>query len=497
MLYELVMLKKPFDGITKEIIDQVLKMDYTPFPKSTDNRLTKLLKLMLTPERNYRPSAIELLQLTFIQDKINYILENKLFPIDEEILYRLMSEEKVEIDPKKKEDLKDIINDFREDIEKSKQFYKLFSISLQLDINAINKTTYQKSYFSKKYENVVKGSDLSIIASDYNISDETLTNLIKMKFIINVTDPNETEFLDDEKNYYQIVLLQDNKVDNSIVYLPEFQPKTKNSLKLTQECLELAMTILQKLEEEDSEGNKEEILKSKDYFDFMVEIKQIKNIKFNELKKNEKLACILNIYQTMFIHYFIKLELGEIGGSNTGGAAGILSKMKGLVYAADKKIEIVYDIGGYKMSLYELKHITIRRNKKPFDAYFKLVSDGDAKIKLIEESENTANKLLFICLDPPLVGSFVDLNVEYNFQKFSDDVNEEVNNFIKDFITSNVQIDEVDIIIPKFLKNYLLDFSNSEQELVKFLYKNHSEASGKISTIIKAMNNKTANINYN
>ena len=76
-----------------------------------------------------------------------------------------------------------------------------------------------------------------------------------------------------------------------------------------------------------------------------------------------------------------------------------MGSVKSMVFGNSVKQDIFYNIGGHVMNLYELKNITIRRNKKPLDAYMRLASAGDPREKLIDGGDN--NKLLLICLDPP------------------------------------------------------------------------------------------------
>lgn len=483
VLYELVMLKKPFEGQSDEIVDKVMKMEYVPFPKNIDPNLEKLLKLMLNPNSNSRYTAKELLQLDYIKEKIQFIIDENLFPIDDDILFKIMEDTNKPQGQGPPKSLK-------EEIKKSKQYFDDYSTAMQLDENAINKVCYQKTYFSKKYEDVISGSDLEITAGDFKITVKALTNLIKSKFILNVSNPNEEEFLGDDKSFYQIKILDDPSIDNSTIFPSWFDPRSKDPIKLTEECLDLALAVLKRINEAcDLDVDiRNEVITSKDYFNFLVEIRQIQDIDFTKLKKNEKLAVILNLYQVMLIHHYIKQEVKDDSQSK----GGLLSKMKGLVYTS-AKTNICYIIGGHKLSIYELKNITLRKNKKPLDAYFKLVNDSDPRVSLINEGDNP--KLLLVCPDPQ-PGSFADLGIDFRFTKFSADVVSELDAFVKDFITANVQIDESEISIPKFLKSYLVDFSSNEQELVKFLFKNHIEPSGKISSIIKAMNNKSYTLNY-
>ena len=76
MLYELVMLEKPFQGINNdEIKNNIINEIYTPFPEKVDNRLKRLLELTLV-FINHRASAARLLELNFIREKIDYLYKN-------------------------------------------------------------------------------------------------------------------------------------------------------------------------------------------------------------------------------------------------------------------------------------------------------------------------------------------------------------------------------------------------------------------------------------
>lgn len=492
VLYELIMLEKPFDGSSDEIIEKVLQMNYKPLPKSLDSRLHSLLKNILNYDHNARLSSKEILRLDFMHDMIKKITSENIFPIDEETLYRIAKDDSAPINVSK-EKIKETIQKNEAQSKKMKQYFNYFTTTMQLDALCINKTTYQKGYFSKKFDNVVPGSDIVMAAEELNLSEVYLKELIENQFIKNVVNPNEEEVIDDEKNLYQIVLQEDPQIDNTTIVPADLvETKPKAAIKLTQDCLEMAMAIWSKIDkDDDEEEGKASILSSKDYFDFLIEIVQIKNIVFKKLSKSEKLAVILNIYQIMYLHLLIKMEL--YSDSNNKKSEGIVGKVRSLVFSAARKNDIIYNIGGHCMSLYELKHITIRRNKKPLDAYMRLASSGDDREKLIDGNEN--NKYLLICLDPP-VKSIEEMSISPNFIKFSEEVTKELDEYVKEFVKANFLIDDSEISIPKFLKDYLVDFNSKEEDLVKFLLKIDGYASSKINKVLKELSNKSINITY-
>ena len=89
MIYELVMLEKPFQGINNdEIKNNIINEKYIPFPENVDIRLKRLLELTLA-FINHRASAARLLELKFIREKIDYLYKNKIIKDDE--LYKKIS----------------------------------------------------------------------------------------------------------------------------------------------------------------------------------------------------------------------------------------------------------------------------------------------------------------------------------------------------------------------------------------------------------------------
>ena len=82
VLYELVMLEKPFQGINRdEIKNNIINEIYIPFPNNVDIRLKRILELTLV-FINHRASAARLLELNFIRDKIDYLFKNNIIKDD-------------------------------------------------------------------------------------------------------------------------------------------------------------------------------------------------------------------------------------------------------------------------------------------------------------------------------------------------------------------------------------------------------------------------------
>ena len=128
VLYELVMLEKPFQGINSDDIkNNIINEKYIPFPDDVDFRLKRLLDLTLA-FINHRASAARLLELKFIREKIDYLYKNKIIN-DSELYKKICSLPLRE-------------NDYKFSFEK-KTYYKK-----KIENNIINTIKNKKYYFT-------------------------------------------------------------------------------------------------------------------------------------------------------------------------------------------------------------------------------------------------------------------------------------------------------------------------------------------------------------
>jgi serine/threonine protein kinase len=78
ILYELIMLKKPFDGQNTDVIKEKIKNNsYEPLPNNTDERLKILLKQTLNPDPSQRSTSEDLLKLEFISERIKELFDSQ------------------------------------------------------------------------------------------------------------------------------------------------------------------------------------------------------------------------------------------------------------------------------------------------------------------------------------------------------------------------------------------------------------------------------------
>lgn len=505
VIYELMTLKRPFEGGNTDVLkSRIQNLDYEKVPITEDERLRILIQKTICIDSSQRASALEILRLNFIAERVKKLFEDKIITDDE--LYHKVIDSNVSNQLKLNSAGSNGFGNGAEsksslmlsDAERDKLvgFYEFFKTAIKIDLLAL-KSEYKAGYFSSKIPNLIKGSDMDLVIGDCNIAESEIENLISNQIIVNVSNPKNLDYDPTDNAYYQVKLFEDPLITNSILFsASESAEKISDPVKLSLSCLLQAENIWNKFNQlEDNEqydNNKIEIFSSMDYLEFLYEIKMLKYLKMNEYSKAQKLAVILNIYQTMILHSNIKSMQQEENSTQT---SGLVESVKSLFKKNTSASNINYIIAGEKLSIYEMKHIVIRRNRKPLDAYFKLANSSDARINFINENDDMLIKLHIICLDPQVYGE--DYLADYRIIEFDEKtVYEKLTEYCKMFVSETVKKDENQLNIPACFRDYLADFGNSEQDLIKGLLKLHNDSTLKPTAIIKQLNNKELVTNY-
>jgi len=501
VIYELMMLKRPFEGGNTDVLkSKIQNLDYEKVPDTEDERLRKILQKTICIDSSQRSSALEILRLNFIAERVKKLFDDKI--IDDELYHKV-------IDSNVSNSLKANSSDnsggthsksslMLSDAEREKlaEFYEFFKTAIKVDLLAL-KSEYKAGYFSSKIPNLIKGSDMDLVIGDCNIPESEIESLINNQIILNVSNANNLDYDPTDNAYYQVKLFEDPLITNSVLFTAgESAEKIADPVKLSLSCLLQAENIWNKFnhleDNEQYENNKIEIFSSMDYLEFLYEIKILKFLKMSEYSKAQKLAIILNIYQTMILHSNIKSMQQEENNTQT---SGLVESVKSLFKKNTSATNINYLIGGEKLSIYEMKHIVVRRNRKPLDAYFRLAGAGDPRINFISENDDMLLKLHIICLDPQVYGE--DYLSDYRIIEFDEkSVYEMLTEYCKMFVSETVKKDENQLNIPACFRDYLADFGSLEQYLIKALLKLHNDSTLKPTAIIKQFNNKELVINY-
>ena len=471
----MVMKEKPYDGQTNdEIKKKVLANSYKKIPDTVDPQLKIIIEKTLRANSNERYSAADILRLDFMKERLLKLKDTLNFG---DCLIEQIEQKGLGIE-NKDEKQKEL-----------KIFFNIIKLAIQIDCYAI-KTKYKARFFSHETE-VIRGSDLQLLlAENKEITKENVNKLLENKLMYNILNSNETEYDDGDHSFYKIRYLEEENVDNSLAALSlKAKNEIDNPVELSINCLTKAEKMWNYICENCEQKDKAEILTSQEFLDFLFTIRQLRYLKMESYTKQQKLAIILNIYQTMFIHHLIKTNLAE----ESDHSRGLIQSVKGLFTKTDKiNVNVTYEIGGQKLSLQEMKNIVIRRNKKPPTYYyFRMVSTSDPRVNFIDEPDNY--KLLIVCTDPPSLNEIENYFIDYT--RFKDStVYEQIDEHCKTYVSENIRKEQNQLFIPKCFKDYIKDFGNDELDLVKNLSKLNTEM--KPTSLIKSIKEKQLSINY-
>ena len=534
VLYELVMLEKPFQGINSdEIKNNIINEKYVPFPNNVDIRLKRLLELTLA-FINHRASAARLLELKFIREKIDYLYNNKIIKDDE--LYKKISslpirdndykfsfEKKtyeIQINDKAyinttsnvnsnnydiksmckniKDSKKEMTNNrFRstshitripknnilnKNISKYKEYdyYRLFR-ALRYIIFLFPKKILSKGIFTE-VEELIEEYYIRNLDEEWGITEEDIQNLIELRYI--------TEKKINNQKYFTFELFKNKNIENSINF-----PEEPQYLQYLPEPVTLTCKLLLKMKdvfkdcrylienEFATEKDKIKIITSKKIYHIYTCIKLLSKININRTTKNEKLSIILNLYQIMSFHFIIKQIVTDYSKNfNENKQNSLLIEMKNLIsilhFWHTNSVEITYNISGQIITLYELKHIVLRRNRIPPKRFIKLTYGNDPRINFLDGTWEDFTfeqrvKILCLCFDPAdLFDDKVNeimqpLGICFNDKTFDRDLDNSFHLFVKE----NIWIDDNNskLNVPYFLKEYLYDLDNDENRMINVL----------------------------
>lgn len=509
VLYELIMLCRPFEGIEqKEVQTRIENIDYKPIPDDTDPKLKKLLELTLTYKEN-RATAAQLLSLEFIKTRINYFYKNKILELEQSFMEEISNlNYKIEESKVVNTNVKEY--NFLKCFQNMQMIYYKYSRTIlysNLYINNIQVYSHS-SLFSKsiKEEEIKDLIDLEVL-----VPYEVKKNDKKIRKVKSKEKRNKYE-----SNFYKFIKNKEDGIDNTLnlpindgdffdnFYLDALDTSFK-AFEKAKKAFNLFRRILE--DEEINEEEKYVYVSSEVVYDFLLECKNFQNINLDKYIGEEKIAIMLNIYQTMIYHYIIKCIMFDSDYEEKTSNFSLFQNILASFKLGRFSFTIKYKIAGEIFTIQDLKHIVFKiKSPSIFFLYQPDKKKDEQRLKLLEEKH--LNKLSFlnrlailtICMDPP---NFMDDDVSdiyapvgicFKPNTLDKDLNSSLYHFISE---KNIFPDENTVNFPKFILNYILEHGKNEndviQSLIGIFLKNFNQK--KSSLINKSRQNKL-HINY-
>ena len=507
VLYELIMLVRPFEGIEqKEVQKRIENIDYKPLPEDTDPKLKKLLEYTLTYQES-RATAAQLLSLEFIKARIKYLCSNKILELEPSFM-----EEILNLNYK----IGDIVAP--KAVIKEYNFLKIFQNMQLIYYKYVRTVLYSDIFF-----NTILVFSHSCLYSK-TLKEEEIRDLIDLGIIVpyeidkdnNKNKKTKTKGKKDKYNakYYNIVKNKIDGIDNTLnlpindddffdnFYLDGLETSFK-AFEKAKKTFNLFRRILE--DEEINEEDKFNFSCSEEIYDFLLEIKNFQNINLNKYLGEEKIAIMLNIYQTMIYHYIIKCVMVDSDFEDKINAS-LFQNLMASLKIGKFNISLKYKIAGEIFTIQDMKHIIFKIKSPPIFFFYQPSVKDDQRLKILDEKY--LNKLSFlnrlailtICIDPP---NFIDDDVSdiyapvgicFKPNTLFKDLNSSLYHFISE---KNVFPDENTVNFPKFIHEYIISLGKKEndviQSLIEFFYKDFTQ---KMYRLINKSKQNILHINY-
>lgn len=202
------------------------------------------------------------------------------------------------------------------------------------------------------------------------------------------------------------------------------------------------------------------IKESKTFLIYLEYVSKLKNIKLEDIEKQQRKGFWINVYNSLIIH-------AQVIGLNDNRKGGTRERLK--LYASAS-----YNIGGYLFSLNDIENGILRGNRKsPTPLSSKPFSKDDPRLPFILINDPRVHFTLncgAVSCPPIAIYSLEEDEIERNL-KLATEL----------FLENNIEINDINktITTAKIFNWYLIDFGNSQDELLKYIKLNSSIELGK------------------
>ena len=502
VLYELIMLCRPFEGIEqKEVQNRIEKIDYKPIPEDTDSRLKKMLHLTLTYKEN-RASAAQLLSFDFIKSRINYFNVSKILEFDKSFLEEILN---LNYSIEESKLLKTVVKEYNflkcfENLQTIWYKYTKTTLYYNLYLNSIKVISH-----SNLYNKSIKDEDIKDLI-DLGILEPLEDVKTKKKITKNKLNEKNKKY---EADYFKIIKYKIEDIDNTLnfpinnndffdnFYLDDLE----TSFKALEKIKKAFVKFRHILEDEDAnEDDKYLCTYSEDVFEFLIEIKNFQNINLDKYIGEEKIAMMLNIYQTMVYHYIMKCVVFDY--DRNFFIYNILSSLN----LGKMTISLKYIIAGEIFTIQDMKYLVFKIKSPPIFFLYQPNYINDNRYKLLDEKYLSKlpllNRLaiLTVCIDPPnfmeedTYDIFIPAGICFKPNNLYKDLNSSLYHYISE---KNIFPDENIVNFPKIMHEYIKQCGEKENEviqtLIKFFFKDFTQ---KMYTLINKSKRNILRINY-
>jgi len=495
-VYELVTLKKPFDGKTSDqIFNKIKDNPYAPLGADVDPDIKTLIDTLLQKDPKQRPNIRKVANMPCLKSYIAEFLdtvpeykESISFAMNEMSLTEQKEESNVGSEETKGGSGKGGPMTGNKDEAVSEEQMKRYSKMMRRDVHIQD---YKIGWF-KSIEKCVKGDELYYwlrkkVTDSNEEKIENLLNEMITQGLIHQIEPIPTEddpF--DSDYYYRFQQDTPNRAAN-MGYSPD-PDSSESALELSKKLVQQISTFYSKYTKETAEGDltiQTELFRGTSDLSAVEQLSaQLQSVDLDEMNSQETTCFFLNVFQVMFVHCLIS------GEDELEASGGVLSKLTSIL--AVKKTTVMdtffYSIGGLHFSLNEIKHGVLRGNKKNPECYFKYFGRSDPRANLLPNSFDRRYHLVLYD-----IGEMPESLVAFE----PDTLNEKLDKLCVEFANSQIQLDyEQELVLPKFLQTYKDDIASNEEEMLRWIFRHAENPPISLKKVLRGLQSKNLVIRY-
>ncbi|KAJ6249457.1 electron carrier/ protein disulfide oxidoreductase [Anaeramoeba flamelloides] len=299
-------------------------------------------------------------------------------------------------------------------IKEKKISYDMFNHAQEIVLNHMDHNEFNPFKKSKIYKILIKQLKTHS-HSDFDI---------KTKKAILVTKTNETQILNTEFH---------------------FQGKARKTIQVSEELMESMIFILNSQYSVSTKTIELNLIsKSLSFNRFVAGTTELQRITVATLTHYEKVACFINIYNTLLFHIAILY--------------GLPPQLNELKFFNDFK----YNIGGHFFSLNDIRNGVLRNNKdRRNNPYFK--KDDPRREYCLKKKFNPK---IHFCLNNFNYSTMIIQTVyQHKIKKF-------ISHLTKSSLSKQIFLQKKKLFLPKLFQEYAIDFGNSKSNVLKWIHRN-------------------------
>eukprot|EP00743_Colponemidia_sp_Colp-15_P010894 GILK01012068.1.p1 GENE.GILK01012068.1~~GILK01012068.1.p1 ORF type:complete len:862 (+),score=168.21 GILK01012068.1:96-2681(+) len=487
-LYEMVMLKRPFDHETLSgVFERICDGAFDPLPEGISDDIRLLLTATLHKDPLRRPSVWEIARLPSVKERIQRFVEET--GVAAEVMPVLHLEPKIEppsaltqdapalteqqteagstqpepasVESPKLPQLPPLADGEDADQLNDRLAFDMASLSDAAGLEALAKVarteveiTDRRSGWFSKHVKSFRGCDLANwitnkLGVDREKAVSMAADMLDQQLIHHVED--KEDFRDSSTSLYRF---QEDKPDIALNMTRIWSDQVRKASLVGAELVHVLNSLLPKCLSLDDLGNPQldldAVHRQPDYQRFVTATGELQRVEIITLSRHEKMAFFLNVYQAMLLHQLVEAR------HHQSTTKSWLSWSNW--FAQGYK----YNIAGHDFTLRDLKHGVLRGNRKPFKSFRKPFGNNDPRKHM---AITTRDPRVHVALpDPPSVPAAL---VEYHARELDDTLDQVAQRFCHSCIYVNVE--DMEIVVPTLFEAYREDFGNSDSEVLSWV----------------------------